>query len=584
MQDSSPKRIALYARVSSEEQREGQTIDSQIAELERFAKERAWEIVETYKDDGWSGGVLARPELDRLRDDASKSRFDAVLVNDVDRVARDVAHLGVIKRGLERQGVELIFRKLPAESSPMRNLMVNILGSFAEFERELILDRTRRGKRHKAEVRKQFIGCIPPYGYIYIPKRPNGEEGALQVNPQEAAVVREMYRWVDEEGLSARKVMSRLNKTGLPPRKGAGRWAKSSVLRILRTSVYAGTWYYNKLESCEPAATRMPTQKYKRLPKSSSRLRAQAEWVPVPLPGELHLVPTDQWERVQNRLNQNIAFSPRNSKHNYFLRGLVRCAGCGARFVGDPCHHKFYYRCLQRCKKVGTVREEALDAAVWGSLREAILNPELIVESVSGLQERDIEQTRMASVQITDVEKSLDQIHKEESRALEAYRREIISAEQLHRELQLLVSRKASLEDLSRDLPKGSLPQSLPRATIRERVIEFCQQIAARLESMVPEEKQQVVRYIVNEVEFDGLTAQVRGIIPIGDSENGSVKSEAGQIGAMEASPRGRNPAGIVVTVPWSHGRNPGTVLTTGLRTGMPEMAIEFRLTRPINR
>lgn len=80
-------RVALYARVSSEEQKEGQTIDSQVAELERFARERAWQIAGTYKDEGWSGAILARPALDELRDEASKGKFNAVLINDVDRLA-----------------------------------------------------------------------------------------------------------------------------------------------------------------------------------------------------------------------------------------------------------------------------------------------------------------------------------------------------------------------------------------------------------------------------------------------------------------------------------------------------------------
>ena len=83
-------RIAIYARVSTEEQREGQTIDSQVAELERFCREKVWLITGIYKDEGWSGGVMERPELDRLRDDAQKAVFDAVLINDVDRLARDV--------------------------------------------------------------------------------------------------------------------------------------------------------------------------------------------------------------------------------------------------------------------------------------------------------------------------------------------------------------------------------------------------------------------------------------------------------------------------------------------------------------
>src|SRR6185295_12058947 len=144
-------RVALYARVSTDEQREGQTIDSQVAELERFAAEKGWRTAGVYKDEGWSGSILARPELDRLRDEASRGLFEIVLLNDVDRLARDVSHLGIVKRDLERHGVRLVFRTLPAETSPTYNLMVNILGSFAEFEKELITDRTRRGRRQKVE-------------------------------------------------------------------------------------------------------------------------------------------------------------------------------------------------------------------------------------------------------------------------------------------------------------------------------------------------------------------------------------------------------------------------------------------------
>lgn len=155
--------VAVYARVSSEEQREGQTIDAQVLELERFAREKGWRVSGVYKDEGWSGTMLVRPDLDRLRDDAMKRAFDAVVINDVDRLARDVTHLGVIKRDLERRGIQVIFRKLPSDNSPLSSFMVNILGSFAEFERAMIIDRTRRGVRHKVEVRHMYLGCPAPY-------------------------------------------------------------------------------------------------------------------------------------------------------------------------------------------------------------------------------------------------------------------------------------------------------------------------------------------------------------------------------------------------------------------------------------
>src|SRR5437870_5549561 len=105
-------RAALYARVSTEEQRQGQNIDSQLEELRRFVVAQGW-LISIYTDDGWSGSRLARPALDRLRDDASRGLLDVVVVNDVDRLARDVTHLGVIKRDLERHGIRVIFRKIP---------------------------------------------------------------------------------------------------------------------------------------------------------------------------------------------------------------------------------------------------------------------------------------------------------------------------------------------------------------------------------------------------------------------------------------------------------------------------------------
>jgi recombinase/resolvase-like protein len=161
--------------------------------------------------------------------------------------------LGIVKRDLERHGVQVIFRKLPTDSSPTQNLMINVLGSFAEFERELIADRTRRGRRYKVEVRKQFVGAIPPYGFRYLRRDPAANvDGDLQLDPNECAVVRQMYTWVDREGLSARRVVDRLNRLGVRPRKGGLQWGKSSVVRILRSETYAGLWHFGKNEGCQP--------------------------------------------------------------------------------------------------------------------------------------------------------------------------------------------------------------------------------------------------------------------------------------------------------------------------------------------
>ena len=515
-------RVALYVRVSTEEQREGQTIDSQIAELERFAKEKGGYIIGIYKDEGWSGSILGRPELDHLRDDASKGLFDILLLNDVDRLARDVSHLGIVKRDLERHGIQVVFKKLPAEKSPTYNLMVNILGSFAEFERELIADRTRRGRRHKVEGRQQYLGCKAPYGYRYIPKdTAANKDGYLEIVPEEAVVVRQMFEWVDKEGLSARRVVKRLTAAGAPTRKGDPQWAKSSVLRILRNETYIGVWHYNKHESCEPARPQKDN-KYRRLLKTSNRLRAREEWLPVALSDNLHIVERPQWERVQMQLTQNTTFSPRNTKHSYLLKGLVRCGACGARWVGDPNHGRFYYRCTKRCKKYPAIRETVLDDTVWGAVEEAVLNPSIIADQLTQIRDKKAKSADGGRIEVREIEEALDQLQKEEDRILEAYRASVLSTALLGRELKKINTRRTSLEARKGNLSEQTAPLKLP--FIRQSLMDYCQTAAERLNTFGFEERQGFLRYLLNEVVFQGDKAIIRGVIPV-DKSRGFARS-----------------------------------------------------------
>ena len=506
-------RLAIYARVSTDEQREGQTIDSQVSEVERFARDKGWPITGIYKDEGWSGGIMERPELDRLRDDAQKGVFDAVLINDVDRLARDVAHLGVIRRDLERRGIKVIFRKLPSDTSPTSNLMVNILGSFAEFERELIADRTRRGRRHKVEVRKQYLGSNTAYGYRYIPKdRAAGKEGVLEIIPEEASVVRQMFEWVDQEGLSAKRVLGRLNQLKINPKKAGPQWAKSSVLRILRNEMYAGTWYYNKFQCCEP---RNPgaSARYRKRAKCSVRQRPKGEWLPVELPESLEIVPHDRWERVQRQLTQNIAFSPRNEKHAYLLKGLVRCGGCGRPYVGEPCHGKFYYRCIARCKKVRTVREEALSDVVKEAVRRIILTPNVILEPLHKLEAAEASNKARQDELAREIENQAKAIDAEEQRLLEAYRMVIISPAQLGQQMEKLKARRAAL-DLQRTEARPD--NTIPPEQIETAVKDYCGEAARNLASFTRNQWREFLRTIIETVVFCGDTITVRGRIPLG--------------------------------------------------------------------
>ncbi len=541
--------MALYARVSTEEQREGQTIDSQVSELERFARGKYWRIVDTYKDEAWSGALLARPALDRLRDDASKRLFDAVLINDVDRLARDVSHLGIVKRDLERSGVEVLFTKLPTEKGPTSNLMVNILGSFAEFERELIADRTRRGRRHKVEVRQQYLGGNTSYGYRYVPKdKTGGNDGRLELFSQEAITVKQMFDWVDREGLSARRVSDRLTERRIVPRKGGPVWGKSSVLRILRNEMYTGVWYYNKYESCEPTKP-VNNGEYKHSLRSSLRRRAKSEWLPVQLPKALQIVERGQWARVQQRLDRNITFSPRNSRHRYVLKGLVRCGGCGARYVGDPCHGRFYYRCLARCKLVPTIKEEVLEFAIWQAITEAMLNPSIIIDQIKKLQVRGARKREQLTENRAIIDAAVRDLDKEEERILEAYRLSLLSPEQLGRELEKLKTRRGPLEAKRLSMTRET---NASRVETSERsIIDYCKLASKRLNKFSLDEKEQFLRALIDEVVLDHGKIRIRGVIPVSDdprkvSNQPETSMSERRTADMTAYSRARNPASEV--------------------------------------
>lgn len=585
-----PSCVALYARVSTDDQQDAQTIDSQVAELERFAQSVGWRVFGVYKDDGWSGSMLARPALDQLRDDAARGLFQAVLVNDVDRLARDLTHLGVLKRDLERNGVQVTFRKIPGENSPTQNLLVNVLGSFAEFERQLIADRTRRGRRHKVESRKQYLGCIPPYGFRYSPSdRASGREGHLEIDPEEATVVRQMYAWVDAEGLSGRKIVERLNASELRPRKGAQSWGRSTVFRILRSEVYAGTWHYNKFEACLPhRPTR--TAKYQKTLKTSRRLRARTEWIPLQLPDRLTIVAPDLWERVQRQLDRNRAFSPRNSKHLYLLSGLVRCGACRATYVGSPCHGRYFYCCYRRCKRLPSVSEGRLDGTVWEAVKRAILRPEIITQGIESLE---LETAKAATAKERDayeLAQALEKVRHEEHRVLEAYRLGILSAAQLGAELDGLKPRLAALEDRRAAVQPVAWPIGKQQA--RRSIAAYCRLAARRLNHLTDAERQQFLRLLLREVVFEGTIVRIRGVIPVPpDEPNSALGNRA--LSRMIGPDRRRTSTAtaapgrcqIAPTMVCQHGRNTSEAdrgFFGGEGPSEPPPSISFEFTTPL--
>ena len=521
-------RIAVYARVSTGRQEKEETIDSQIAQLEEYAKSNGYIIVERYIDDGWSGELLARPALDQLRDDALKKQLENVLITCPDRLARKYVYQEIVIEELQKAEVQVIFLNRPIADTPEDRMLLGIQGIVAEYEKEKIKERTRRGKLHKAK-KGLVVGGIPPYGYRYV-KKTESKQGYYEIMGEETKVVQAMFNWLIQEQMSVRAITKELTNTGIsPPRKGR-KWAESSVARILKNETYAGTTYYNKHYSVETNNYGIPAR-YRKRKRSGRRLRPKGEWIPISVPP---IISRETWKLSQKQLERNSELSPRNVKYHYLLRGLLECANCGSRYFGTPYHGRLYYRCSNRQRTFPLPREcnaksmkaSMLESVVWDAVCEAIQNPQLIVSQVRKLHERITANRGMLEQDIRKVETELSSAEKEGDRVLDAYTAGVITLGQLREQMNKIQERKERLEkDKARLVEKKNGQVSL--TMIKKCVKTYCDLVVNRLDNFNFEEKQKFLRLLLDKVVLGDEEVRIKGVIPVeaGEGMEGNIAS-----------------------------------------------------------
>ena len=323
-------RAAIYARVSTERQERQQTIDSQIVALRAWAQEVGHELrpEHAFSDEGYSGARLDRPGLDALRDAVRDAEIDVVAMLSPDRLARKYAYQALVLEEFHRAGCEVTFLNHAITDNPGDQLLLQIQGAVAEYERALLGERFRRGKLQKARA-GWFIGGRAPYGYRYIPCR-DGAGGRLEIDEEEAMFVRLLYGWLVEERMTIRQILKRLNFGPWYPRSGKHPWSPSVVHHILSEPVYAGTTYANRYDLVEAKKPRSRKPSY--TGKGCRRVRPREQWIAIPVPV---IIEQEYWDRAREQLARNAKLSFRNNqKHNHLLRCLLTCGACGLAMHG----------------------------------------------------------------------------------------------------------------------------------------------------------------------------------------------------------------------------------------------------------
>jgi len=511
-------KVAIYARVSTEKQEEEQTINSQIADLERFVSENGHDIIERYIDEGYSGTLLARPDLDRLRDDATKNLFEAVIIHSPDRLARKFIYQGLVAEELKSKSVQIIFLNRPIGETPEDQLLLNVQGVIAEYERTKFVERTRRGRLHKAR-QGNILGNIPPYGYDCTKKSllPDGLPKYV-INPDESRVVELIFSMLANEGATMYKIVTGLNDLGIKARKG-GRWAKSTVGKIVRNETYIGTTYYNKHYALPGLNNgKNSNGEYQRRSNTLLRLRPKKEWIAIPnIPA---IILEETFAKAQEQLVINERLSTRNAKHIYLLRGLMKCGLDDRSYYGVPMHGKRSYRCAGKSKlvsdeqcKAPTISADLIEKTVWDSMMEIVDNPKLITQQLYEYKKRQTRKESHPEPQLELLNTRIAKLEEEERRFVRAYGEKVISLEELKTQIMRITEQKTNYQKQRDDLTtKQRESKPIPGAVPIKRYLNRFKPMLQKLDQV---QKAQFLRSIIVQILVNDRDILIEGVLPV---------------------------------------------------------------------
>ncbi|MDD5599719.1 MAG: recombinase family protein [Victivallaceae bacterium] len=520
------KLAAIYARVSSERQKDEKTIDSQTSLLKEYAGENDYTVPSAWvlEDEGYSGSMLARPGLERLRDLASEGKLDAVLIYAPDRLSRRYAYQVLLVEELQRNGVETVFLKSVQGDSPEDKLLQQFQGMIAEYERAQIIERTRRGKRHKAKAGCVNVLCGAPYGYHYI-KKTEHTDAYYEICEPEAAVVKEIFNLYIHEWKSMGEISRHLTEKAIPTRMKKKQWDRSVIWAILRNPAYTGRAAYGKTEQCErKKITRPLRQKGGYSPRSGARKdRPKNEWISINVPP---LISQEIFDLAQERLKHNKEHASRNTKEPTLLQGMLVCKDCGYAYYRTSTRTSlrkiYYYRCLgsddyrypdgRKCKSF-PIRQDYLDNLVWKHVIHLLENEELIRDEIQR-RIKESKNTDLTQKQQNNLQAGLNKVHNGIDRLLDAYQEGMLPIEELRNRIGNLRKKEATLTKELNALKFKYIEQQR-LSQIETSVSSFIGCLKERAKNLNIEEKQKVVRLLLKDILIGKDTITVNHSIPI---------------------------------------------------------------------
>jgi site-specific DNA recombinase len=471
---------ALYVRVSTDEQvREGTSIDEQKARLQAFAESQGWKEYEFYVDEGFSAKDLDRPAFNRMREDIRSERIGAVITTKIDRLTRRLIDLLQFVDFLDSH--QCIY-KSSTESfdtgSAAGRMVLQLLGVFAEFERERISERVRDNMHHLAKQGKPF--SRPCFGYDLVNRQ-------FMINKEEASWVHKMADWF-LNGSGTLHIAKKLNENNVLTKNG-GRWSAKAVRNFLENNqMLVGNLVWNKQQRKGKKTIQNPP----------------TEWVIVHNTHPPILEPAI-FNEIQTKIERTKCFTPRSKRYHYLLSGLLRCGHCGARMIGSSIRRnqiKHTYSSRYICsnyQKKGLCFNHWIDAHtieqyVLTNLYK--LGQTITTPSPSISTEQEVK--AKLHVELRQLKRMLNNLESKAQRQMEAYEADVINLDELKQaRLRLQLKKQewqAYFDQLNLRLNEAK------RSDIALSIQEVVKRMENRSEARLHPFQQHIVRELIYEI------------------------------------------------------------------------------------
>jgi site-specific DNA recombinase len=386
----------------------------------------------------------------------------------------------------------------------------------AEYERAKMLERSRRGKRHAAQVGNVSVLSCAPYGYRYVSKWDGAGEARFEIVLEEARVVRQIFAWVGRDRCSIGEVRRRLEAAQEQTRTGKTVWDRATIWGILKNPTYKGEAAFGKT-AVEPLRPRLRAQRGRSLqPKKAYATHdvAPEQWLHIPVPPIVDAVLFDAVQEQLQENRQRARASQRGAR--YLLQGLLVCACCGYAYYGKAIspssrkHHPrayAYYRCIgSDAYRFGGVRlcgnkqlrTDLVDQAVWQEVCQLLEHPQRLEQEYR----RRLLQEEQTPDELTSLEKRVGRLRGGITRLIDSYADGIIDKEEFEPRVTRMRERLKQLEAPAQQV-KDEVGLERELTLISGRLDEFAARLKAGLHEADWLTRREIIRALVKRVEID---------------------------------------------------------------------------------